>query len=131
VASASAVSLAVAMASALVSAAITAAITAALATMASTAASSACVYILSVETLSEFFLGSLANRHYLALEMESLACHLMVEVHLYAVCCHFYHNSRDYTAHAVHHRDCVTRYEKILANFSVNLECCLWKIDYS
>ena len=63
--------------------------------------------------------------------MEGLASHLVVEVHLYTVCSHLKYNSRDNSAHAVHHRDSVTRNEQVFANFAVYLECCLWKVNDS
>ena len=84
---------------------------------------SARMYELSVETFCKLFFSSLAYGKYLTCEMESLACHLMVEVHLYRIFSHFKYYTRDYCAHAVEHRDGVARYEKVFAHFSVYLEC--------
>ena len=63
--------------------------------------------------------------------MESLACHLVVEVHLYSLRCNLEYNARDHAAHAVHHRNCVARYEEVFSYLTVNLECRLWKVDDS
>lgn len=84
---------------------------------------SARMYELSVETFCKLFFSSLAYGKDLTCEMESLACHLMVEVHLYRIFSHFKYYTRDYCAHAVEHRDGVARYEKVFAHFSVYLEC--------
>ena len=98
---------------------------AAIASMASvtSAAASARVYELAVETFCKLLFGSLAYSKDLTCEMESLACHLMVEVHLYRIFSHFKHYTRNYCAHAVEHRNGVARYEKVFAHFSVYLEC--------
>ena len=63
--------------------------------------------------------------------MEGLACHAVVEVHLYAVLCNLKYYAWDYSAHAVHHRNGVARYEKILSDLAVHLECCLRKVNDS
>ena len=84
-----------------------------------------------METLSELLLSSLAYAYYLALEMESLAGHLVVEIHLDAILGNLYHNARDHSAHAVHHRDCVAWHEEVFTDFAVHLERCLWKVNYS
>ena len=61
--------------------------------------------------------------------MQGLSCHLVVEVHLYAVLSNLDNDSREDSAHAVHHRDRVARDEEVFADFSVHLEGCLWKVD--
>ena len=53
----------------------------------------------------------------------------MVEVHLHAVLAHFENDTGDHSSHAVHHRDGVSRHEKILAYLTVHLECSLWQVD--
>ena len=63
--------------------------------------------------------------------MESLACHLMIKVHLHAVCCYLKNNAWDNSTHAVHHRDCVAWYEKVLANLTIYFESSFWKVDDS
>ena len=63
--------------------------------------------------------------------MECLASHLVVEVHLNCVICNLKNNSRDHRAHAVHHRNCVARYEKVLADLTVDFKCSLWKVNDS
>ena len=55
----------------------------------------------------------------------------MVEVHLDRVFGNFEDYSRDYSAHAVHHRDCVARYKEVFADLSVNLECSFRQVDDS
>ena len=60
-----------------------AAVAAASTVMSVASAATACVYVLSVEAFSEFLLCSLAYCKDLACEVEGLACHLVVEVHLY------------------------------------------------
>ena len=55
----------------------------------------------------------------------------MVEVHLHCVCSYLEDNSWDHSPHTVHHRDGVSWNKKVLANLTVNLECCLRKVDDS
>jgi hypothetical protein len=107
-----------------------AAVSTATAVVAMASAATACVHILTVKSLCEFLFCSFADCKYLTLEVEGLTCHLVVEVHLYAVFSNLYYYARDNTAHAVHHRDGVADNEKVLADLAVNLECCLWKVDY-
>lgn len=61
--------------------------------------------------------------------MKGLACHRMVEVHLYGIFRHFHDFSRYYGTHAVHHRYRIARHEEIFAYLSVYFKCSLWKID--
>ena len=63
--------------------------------------------------------------------MESLAGHRVVEVHLYSLRSYLENNARDNRTDAVQHRDGVARYEKVFSYFTVDLECCLWKVDHS
>ena len=51
--------------------------------MAATSAASAAVYIFSMKAFCQFLLCSLAYRNHFSCEMEGLACHSVVEVHLY------------------------------------------------
>ena len=95
------------------------------------AATSACVDILTMKSLCEFLLCGLSDCEHFSLEMESLACHLVVEVHLDAVFSNLDHYSWDNSAHAVHHRNGVARYEKILADLAVDFECRLRKVNNS
>ena len=104
---------------------------AASATMASAAASAAGVYILSVKAFCELLLGSFSYCEHLSLEMECLARHLMVEVHLHAVLAYLHNYARDHATHWAYHRDCVADNEKVLADLAVNLESCLRKVDDS
>jgi hypothetical protein len=108
-------------------AAVAIAATAAAATV--SVASAACVDILTMKSLCELLLGCLAYCQDFTCETESLSCHLMVEVHLHAVFIHLKHHTRNHRTHAVEHRDCVARYEKIFANLAVDLERCLREID--
>ena len=63
--------------------------------------------------------------------MEGLACHSVVEVHLYSVLCHLKNDAWDNSTHAVHHRNCVARYEKVLADLTIDFKCSLWKVNDS
>jgi hypothetical protein len=89
------------------------------------------VYIFSVESLSKFLFCSLAYGNHFTGEVESLACHSVVEVHLHRVRCHFENNARDYATHAVHHRNCVSWYEEVFTDLSVHFKCSLRKVDDS
>ena len=122
----------VATATAVAVAAVTSAVSAASTVMAmASAAASASVYILAVKSFSEFLLGSFAYAYNLSLEVEGLACHLVVEVHLHYILCHLENYAWDHCAHAVHHWDGVADNEKILADLSVDLERCLRKLNDS
>ena len=122
------VSAAASIASAFALTVVSAASTAA-AVMAS-AAASACIDVLSVKSLCEFLLSRLSYRKHFSFEMESLARHRVVEVHLDCILCHLDDNSRDHSALVAQHRDGVTRYEKIFADFTVYFKCFLRKVKY-
>jgi hypothetical protein len=55
---------------------------AAVSAVAVASATSARLYKLSVKAFCKFLLGSFTYAEHFSLEMECLACHLMVEVHL-------------------------------------------------
>ena len=93
-------------------------------------ATSAAVYELAVETFGQLLFCSFTYSEDFACEMEGLACHLVVEVHLDRICSDFENDSRNNTAHAVEHRDGVARHEKVLTDFAVDFECRLRKVDY-
>ena len=67
-------------------------------------AASATMYIFAVKALCKFLLGRFAYCKYLTLEMEGLAGHLVVEVHLYSISSNFHYYTWNNAAHAVHHR---------------------------
>lgn len=120
---AAAIAVVAAMASAL-------AVTAASATVAS-AAAMRLRKVLAVETFCKLLLSSFAYRYDLTCEMEGLACHSMIEVHLHAVFRHFENYTWDNAAHTVEHWDGVAWNEEIFAYHAVHLECRLRKVDDS
>ena len=124
------VSVAAAIASAFALTVVSAASTAAAVMAMASAAASACMDVLSVKSLCEFLLSRLSYRKHFSFEMESLARHRVVEVHLDCILCHLDDNSRDHSALVAQHRDGVTRYEKIFADFTVYFKCFLRKVKY-
>ena len=87
------------------------------------------MHVFAMETFGKFLFCSLAYGENLSCEMEGLSCHLVVEVHLYAVFAYLEDHTRDHSAHAVEHRDCIARYEKVLAYFTVHFECRFRKVE--
>lgn len=83
----------------------------------------------SVKSFSKFLLCRFAYGKHLSCEMECLAGHLMVEVHLDGIFAYFQNHTRNDSSHAVHHRNCVSWHEEILAYFSVDLECRFRKVN--
>lgn len=89
----------------------------------STAVASAFLWkVLTVETLCELLLGSLAYRDDLSCEVHGLACHRWVEVHGHLLFLDLHdHTVADFTT-LVEHRDILTHLEEILAEFAVHHE---------
>ena len=93
-----------------------------------TAATAVAVYEFAVQTFLEFLLSGLAHCKDFSGEIQSLACHRGVEVHLYAGFTDF----KDYTGHdsacTVEEWNCVADHEKVFPDFSVYLECFFRKV---
>ncbi len=93
-----------------------------------TAATAVAVYEFTVQTFLEFLFGGLAHCKDFSGEIQCLACHRGVEVHLYAGFTDF----KDYTGHdsacTVEEWDCVADHEKVFPDFSVYLECFFGKV---
>ena len=87
------------------------------------------MYEFSVKAFCKLLLGSLAHAEDFAFEVEGLSCHLVIHVHLDHLLAHFKNDARNHSSHAVEHRDGRARNEKVLADFSVYLECSLRKVD--
>jgi hypothetical protein len=100
---------------------------AAISTMASAAA--AAVNELAVKSFSKFLLCRFTYCKNLTCEMKGLAGHLVIEIHLDAVSAYLKHYTRNHTAHRADHRNCIARYKKVLADFSVYFECCFRKVN--
>ena len=93
-----------------------------------TAATAVAVYEFTVQTFLELLLSSLAHCKDFSGEIQCLACHRGVEVHLYAGFTDF----KDYTGHdsacTVEEWNCVADHEKVFPDFSVYLECFFRKV---
>lgn len=93
-----------------------------------TAATAVAAYEFAVKTFLEFLFSCLAHCKDFSGEIQCLACHRGVEVHLYAGFTDF----KDYTGHdstcTVEERDCVADHKKVFPDFSVYLECFFRKV---
>ena len=124
----SASAITVSMAAALMLAMTTSAVSVVSVTSSST--SSAGVHVFPVKSFCKFLFSSLTYRYDFSGEMKSLACHLMVKVHLYGFWCNLKHDSRYDAAHAVEHRNGVSRYEKVFTNCSIHFKSSFRKVNY-
>jgi hypothetical protein len=109
--------------------AMTALASAAISSVTVASAASATVNELAVKSFSKFLLCRFTYCKYLTCEMKGLAGHLVVEIHLDAVSAYLKHYTRNHTAHRTDHRNCIARYEKILANLPVHFECCFRQVN--
>ena len=82
-----------------------------------------------METFLKFLFGRIPDCQYLSLEVECLACHRGIEVHLHGSLVHFQDFSRDDISASVEHRYGCTRYKEVLLYFSVHFECLHRKVD--
>ena len=80
------------------------------------------LYELAMQTFSELFLCGVTYCEDFAAEIEHLACHRMVEVHLHCSLCNFQYLARNYTAHRVHQRYNVSNFQKVFSHFAFHLE---------
>ena len=86
--------------------------------------------ILSVKSFGKFLSGGLAYRFHLSCEMEGLACHGMVEIHLDAVFSYAVNLSLDDLSLGVEHGDDIAYDEKVFAYLSLDFKCSLGKVEF-